>query len=510
MDKAKIVEALLEQNILLSPDVIGESIDLETVKELNNSTLLVLNKDVKELITKKKRLSVDWLELERASVLKQKKNQPKQYNSFIKFLSQEQECSPVKVLFSYEQEPRKRSFQDFVSLFNHRFNELENLLKQRQELQNLTSISRVLTKQGRETVSIIGMVENKSVTKNDNVILTLEDPSGKINVLVNKNKPDIYLQARDLVLDEVVGVCGVSGNKIIFANNIVIPDIPIDKAIKKCPEEVYAAFLGDPHFGSKKFLRKEFEKFLLWIQGKAGSEAQKEIAKKVKYLFLTGDLVEGVGVYPQQEEDLEILDIKKQYDLLAELLKKIPQHVHLIICAGNHDSGRLEEPQPPLYKDFAEELWKMPNTTLVSNPALVNIESGADFSGFDVLLYHGYSLIYYSENVESIRKKGGQKRPDLIMKFLLQRRHLAPTHSSVRYLPTKKDHLLIKKVPDFFVTGHIHRVTVKNYRGVTLINCSTWSDISEDQEKRGLEPQPCRLPLINLKTRQAKIMNFSK
>jgi len=29
-------------------------------------------------------------------------------------------------------------------------------------------------------------------------------------------------------------------------------------------------------------------------------------------------------------------------------------------------------------------------------------------------------------------------------------------------------------------------------------------------EKRGLQPQPARVPLINLKTREVKIINFSK
>jgi len=132
-----------------------------------------------------------------------------------------------------------------------------------------------------------------------------------------------------------------------------------------------------------------------------------------------------------------------------------------------------------------------------------------DFSGFDILVYHGYSLIYYADNVESIRLSGGQKRPDLIMKFLLQRRHLAPAHASTQYLPiAERDPLVISKVPDFFITGHIHRMSASNYRNVTLLNCSCWTEMSEDQEKRGLEPQPGRVPIINLKTREVKVMNF--
>ena len=120
-------------------------------------------------------------------------------------------------------------------------------------------------------------------------------------------------------------------------------------------------------------------------------------------------------------------------------------------------------------------------------------------------------MIYYANNVESIRAKGGQKRPDLIMKFLLQRRHLAPSHTSNLYIPdTKEDPLIIKDIPDFFITGHIHRLSVSQYKNITLLNCSCWSDESEEQEKRGLEAQPGKLPIVNLKTREVKIINFMK
>ncbi|MBI5880967.1 hypothetical protein HZB90_02450, partial [archaeon] len=165
--------------------------------------------------------------------------------------------------------------------------------------------------------------------------------------------------------------------------------------------------------------------------------------------------------------------------------------------------------QPTLYRDFAEPVWQLPNITMVSNPAVVNINSSKEFPGFDVLLYHGFSFPYYADNVESIRNNGGQQRVDLIMKFLLQRRHLAPTHKSNLYLPDpQKDNLVIDKIPDFFASGHIHRVSATSYRNVTLLSCSCWLEKTEYQEKRGLSPQPGRAILVNLQTRKVKIMNF--
>jgi len=146
---------------------------------------------------------------------------------------------------------------------------------------------------------------------------------------------------------------------------------------------------------------------------------------------------------------------------------------------------------------------------MLSNPAMVNIEKSEKFPGLDILLYHGFSFPHYADSVPSIRSQGGQQRVDLIMKFLLQRRHLAPTHTSTLYLPdADKDHLVIDHVPDYFVTGHIHRVSAANYRSVTMLNCSCWLSTTEFQEKMGLKPQPARVILTNLQTRKAKILKF--
>ena len=56
------------------------------------------------------------------------------------------------------------------------------------------------------------------------------------------------------------------------------------------------------------------------------------------------------------------------------------------------------------------------------------------------------------------------------MKSLLQKRHLAPSHGSSLYIPDPKmDSLVTDKVPDIFVTGHIHQIVVSRYKNVDLI-----------------------------------------
>ena len=473
-----IIDSLLEKGILVSPEVLEDSQLLKKLEALDPVSL-----EGVDMIDR------DFLE-------SKKEEQPSHY----------------KVLFSYDKKPGKINVSDFVSYFNRRFEDLSGYLRQRVEFQGTMSINRLKSKKDREKVSAIGIVFEKAVSKKNSIIITLEDPTGTINVLVRPDKKELYEQAKDVVLDEVMGVEGTISGNYIFADQIFSPDIPSIKELKKSPEEEYAAFVGDTHFGSKVFLEEEFNDFIEWLNQRRGNDEQKAIASKVKYLIFVGDLVEGVGVFPNQEQDLKVVDIRDQYEMFVEYLKRVPEHITMFICPGNHDVGRLSEPQMALSElKYTECLKQLKNAVFLSNPSVFTIGIKKNFPGFDVLLYHGYSLIYYCANVESVRLKGGQKRPDLVMKLLLQKRHLAPSHKSNLYIPdTTADPMIIRHIPDFFVTGHIHRVSVGQYRNISLINASCWNSISESQEKRGLEPQPGKLPIVNLKTREVKIINFMK
>ncbi len=415
----------------------------------------------------------------------------------------------VIVKKSYTTEAKKKEVQSFVSFFRRRYDSLRKILVGRQELQDSISISRLVRKQTRQSVSVIGLVADKLETKNGNIKLILEDPTGLVTIIVTKTKNDLFDAAKDIMLDEVIGITGTTGEKTIFCNNIILPEIPVNHEIKKSPNEGYVVFISDIHFGIKNFLIEDFMKFISWLRGEYGSDQQREIANKVKYLFVIGDVVEGVGIYPGQENDLDIKDIYNQYEEAAKYFKLIPERIKVIICGGNHDAIRMAEPQPLFDKAISKGFYEIPNMVMVSNPAVVNIDSCEGFPGFDVLMYHGGSFPYYADLVQSIRSKGGIGRCDLIMKYLLQRRHLAPSHGSTLYVPDDaEDPLVINEVPDIFVSGHIHQITVANYRGVSLINSSCWVVQSEDNAKRGIVPHPARIPIMNLKTREIKIMNF--
>lgn len=396
----------------------------------------------------------------------------------------------------------------FVKYFKQRFKSIKKIMSGRSELVAMNSINVILGKEQREEVSTIGMISDISETKNENIMLTIEDETGTIKVLVNKNKQDLIDFSKNLVLDDIIGVVGNTGDKIIFANNLILPDIPNTNEYKKCKDDVHACFISDIHIGSKEFLRESFEKLIRWLNGDLGDDKQKEMAHKVKYVFVIGDLVDGIGIYPGQDNDLYELDINNQYKECFEYLDKIPKDKYIIIIPGNHDALRLAEPQPVIPEKYRVGA-DFSNFYFTSNPSLINIHKSENFEGFNVLMYHGYSFDHYVANVNYIRNGGGYDRADLVMEFLLKRRHVAPTYTSTLYfIDEEQDPLVIDPAPDFFVTGHIHKTAVSNYKNVTLICGSAWQGMTDFQAKLGHNPEPSRVPVVNLSTRDVKIMRF--
>jgi len=519
VENKDLVNDFLDKDVLVSPDLLGINLNDDMLNVINSKikddSFLLLNKDLLSSISDFSEFN--WEEFEKSKVFLEK-GKENVYGSFVKILNgnkevqkenvlekKEVKVEEIKILNSYAENPREIGVNDFVSYFKKRYEVLSNILRTR--LEGLISISRLNSGERGERVSLIGVVYDKRETKNGNCLLTLEDPTGKINVLINKNKENIDSLVGEIVLDEVIGVSGSLGDNIVFANEVYFPDIPLSE-LKKSPTDDHVIFLSDIHVGSNMFLKNSFLKFLKWVRGESGSFIQKRIAKKVKYVFIIGDLVDGVGIYPGQDEELDIKNIEDQYEKCAEFLKMIPKHIKIIICPGNHDALRIAEPQPVLSEKYAKSLWEMPNVVMVSNPSVINIGNKEGFEGFNVLMYHGYSFDYYVSEVEKIRNSGGYDGVDILMKFLLQKRHLAPSHSSTLYVPSVEDPLIIEKVPDFFVTGHIHKAKIGSYNSTTLICSSCWQDKTSFQEKVGHDPEPSRVPLVNLQTREVKMLRF--
>ena len=426
----------------------------------------------------------------------------KEIETPMEIIEEKTSVNGIKVNFMAPNSLKKLETKDFVNYFRNRLNVIRDILQDNSKLTNLISINKI--SDNRQGISIIGIVSDKRVTKNKNILLDVEDMTGKIRILINQNKPEIYKKGEEISLDSVLGFIGSGNREIFFANDVIFPDAHILKR-KKSPVDEFVLFIGDIHYGSKLFLEKSFLKFIDYLNGKVPDTPE---VNKIKYLFVVGDLVAGVGNYPNQEKDLKIKDIEEQFIGLSKLLKKIRKDIKIIISPGNHDGVRLMEPQPLISEKYAWALYDLDNVIFTENPASINLGAINNFSGFDILTYHGFSFPFYSNTVPSLIIGKGMNNPHKIMEYLLKNRHLAPTHTSTQYFPHEEDNLIIKKVPDIFVSGHTHKSAISYYNNILMISSSSWESKTDYMEKMGSEPDHCKVPMFNLKTREVKILDF--
>ena len=195
------------------------------------------------------------------------------------------------------------------------------------------------------------------------------------------------------------------------------------RAPKRAKDPVLAMFLSDMHVGSKAFLAKEWRSFIKWLNGHI--DAQRNLASGIKYIVISGDLVDGIGIYPGQEEELEIKDIYAQYEEVARQLSDIPSHINLILLPGNHDAVRPAEPQPTFPSEITKLFTK--NCTFVGNPCAFTLH------GVEILAYHGRSM---DDIIPAMKLKYDE--PAEVMKWMLNMRHLAPIYGDRTPLAPEK------------------------------------------------------------------------
>lgn len=398
------------------------------------------------------------------------------------------------------------SLNNFVSYFNNRYERLAKILRSRNHLHEASSVERAREAANRSEVKIIGMVSDVRKTQKGHLLLEVEDPTGTIKVLISNTKPELLDAAKEIVTDEVIGVEGVAGRDaaseesgIIFANEIFFPDVPNNRKPNKSEVPLALAIISDTHVGSTKFLESEFLRFIKWLNGELGTPRQRELAERVKYLIVGGDLVDGVGIYPEQEYELTIKDIHAQYQRFAEFLSMVPEHVEIIILPGNHDAVRQAEPQPAISEEFAERLYQDARVHMVGNPCYATLH------GVNVLSYHGRSLDDVISNIAGM----SYSIPEKAMLSLLKKRHLTPIYGDkVPLSPEAYDYMLIEEVPDIFHFGHVHRTGVNSYRNVVLINSGTFQQQTSFQRKMNMVPTPGIVPIVDLQTLKTTKMIF--
>lgn len=379
------------------------------------------------------------------------------------------------------------SVDDFTKYFRNRYESVKRLLKNRREMVGVSSINRI--RQTDAEIKIIGIVKKASVTKNNHKLIEIEDDTGEITGLVPSNSP---LISEPVLNDEVIGIVGrlSSTTGMINVKSIVRPEIMMRKKNSRAGIPLSAVFVSDLHVGNKTFLSEAWEKLVEWLKS--------EEASNIKYIVIPGDAVDGIGVYPNQEAELLITDIFTQYEKLAGLLSEIPEHIQIIILPGNHDAVRQAEPQPC----FPENIKKLfPDDVLfVGNPCYLTL------NGVEILLYHGRSMDDFVTTIPAMT----YNTPIPIMKEMLRRRHLAPVYGGrTPIAPEQKDYLVIDRVPDIFVTGHVHSAGMEVYRDVTLINASAWQSQTNYQKEHNFVPDPGKIFITNLQTLKTKMMKFA-
>ncbi|MFX1337668.1 MAG: DNA-directed DNA polymerase II small subunit [Promethearchaeota archaeon] len=397
-------------------------------------------------------------------------------------------------------------YDDFYALTIDKFNQLSELMKKRGDTLSATNIGNVLRNTKSQELAIIGMVNEIRKTKNGNYFLTLEDKTGKTNVIIKKDieNQEIIKTLERTIMDQMIFVDGIynpgeTGKKgIMFSNNLTKIDIPGDFQPELSPDPISITLISDTHIGSKEFEENLWNRFVMFLNGKIGNKNLREIAGRIKYIIINGDLIDGIGVYPNQEEDLIIKDLYHQYKKASELLSEIPEYIKIFYSSGNHEPVRNAIPRPAVPKKYVEPLINN-GIKCIGNPAVIKTHN------VKTLVFHGDSLIDMNQLIPGL----DNNNPIETMKELLICRHLAPIYGKkTQIAPINKDWLVIDKIPDIFHTGHVHIYGMGKYNQVSLVNSGCFQSQTDFMKSFGISPTPGIISTIELDTLKGSAIDF--
>jgi len=386
--------------------------------------------------------------------------------------------------------------QAFRDLFFDRYRQIKRYLMESydfdsvQTLEFITDHREKFSGWGAEARAIVMVVEAKKTAKGY-LRLVIEDPSGEMDAMLS---PEVQERIGTVAEDDIIAIEGQLSKDggMLWVRHVMFPHI-----IKKERDEedllpVSAAFISDVHIGADNFLHDEWNKMLEWLH------TDDPVAQSVGYMVVSGDIVDGVGVYPNQDQELEIPDLYDQYAKTGEYLDSLPEHIETIILPGNHDAVRLAEPQPVLSTEVQSHFNR---GHFVGNPCRFKL------AGTDILSYHGKSIDDMVMNLA----EASYENPEDAMKEMLKRRHLAPQWGVKNQIASEpQDLLTIQNTPDIFVTGHTHGHCIEDYQGVKMLVSSTWQGQTSFQRMVGFEPKPAILSVVKLDDLTSVGVEFSK
>jgi DNA polymerase II small subunit len=382
------------------------------------------------------------------------------------------------------------AYEEFVSVFRDRYERLAGQLRSRVNHRPTNSLERM---GGGQDAAVVGMVNDIRSTKNGHWLVELEDTNGTFPALITKDR-ELADVVEELLTDEVIAVEGTLSDDagILFADSLHFPDVPRTYQPSTAERHVQAALVSDIHVGSEEFVAEAWERFAEWLHTAE--------ADAIEYLLIAGDMVEGVGVYPGQDEELDIVDIYEQYETFSEHLKEIPGDIEVVMIPGNHDAVRLAEPQPAFDEEL-RSIMSAHDARITGNPSVVTVE------GVDVLMYHGISLDEVIAELPA--SKASYEEPHRAMYQLLKKRHVAPQYGGrLRVAPEEKDYLVIDDVPDVFHTGHVHKLGYGKYHNVLAVNSGCWQAQTDFQKRNNIQPDYGLAAVVDLDTLDTTIRKF--
>ena len=380
--------------------------------------------------------------------------------------------------------------EGFVEYFRSRFSTIEGIIRRRIDVRDAVTIGNALDMPLRSKVKVIGIVTNKR-SSGPRLFVDLEDRDDSVTVMASEG--EALRKGLSLLEDQVICVDAVKyRDDLLIANDFIWPDIP-SQPPRRSEIPLCAAFLADVHVGSKHFQEGLFKRFVSWMNLEVGPSRLKRMASRVKYVVIAGDLVDGIGVYPNQLDELNISDIGDQYDVAAGFISELPDYVEIIILPGNHDAVRKSLPQPPISKEYADGLHADDRVHLVGNPSRFLLD------GVETYVCHGKAL----DDILSQIPGMGFDNPVGGMELLLRCRHVAPIYgASTPIAPEREDRLVIASTPDIFQMGHIHVFGYRKYKGATLIASGSWQEQTPFQKRVNLTPTVGVAPIVDLQTHQ--------
>ncbi|MDC0240984.1 DNA-directed DNA polymerase II small subunit [Candidatus Nitrosopelagicus sp.] len=381
--------------------------------------------------------------------------------------------------------------EGYGKLFASRFNKLKQIMSDRPESKKIKDIESVKsTTKNDDELFVWGLVSDRKSDRNITKI-TLEDPTSSMEIVVFEG--DLKDTADTLLMDQFAMFKIVPAkNGGFFAKEILLPDIP-EHTTNRSKTETYAVFLSDLHVGSKFFMEEELSEFINWIS------SADPIARKIRFIVIGGDLIEGVGVFPNQEKTLNQFTTEDQLKKSFEVLDKIPKHIKVFLISGNHDAGRKALPQPAIPKIYNSQLWDRENFFMLGNPSMVSL------NGVKVLMYHGQSI----DDVVRTTPGVSYDKPAAVMRHFLKARHMSPIYGSrTPIAPETEDMMVIDDIPDIFHSGHVHFVGLDMYKGVLIVNSGAWQRQTDFQESVGITPTPGMAIIVNLQTMKVYQKDF--